>query len=458
VLVSGLLTWAGVRGRVRFSFAVGGLVLSLLLSVATWSLTSNALHDQRERTAAREALVSAELLEQALGAAPSGMTGALERAHAPGSEALLVVSSRWYSTSPMVRPASLPRQLVHVVADGTAARQRIEVQGRPVLAIGLPLTGTQNSYVELFPLDELDRTLRTLSLALLVSGALVTLLAAALGAWATQRTLRPLTDVANAAADVARGNLQRRMTDNGDPDLAPLAAAFNSQTAELERRVERDTRFASDVSHELRSPVMTIANATSVLARRRDELSAAGQEALELLQAEVMRFSSLVEDLLVVSRDGQVDALERQDVCVADLVRATADRAAGFPVTQVDGAAEHAVIAADPRRLERVVVNLVVNAQTHGAGVRLVRVECAPGHVRISIVDHGGGVPVEARERIFDRFFRSSVSRPEGGGAGLGLAIVAEHVRLHGGRVWVTDAVPCGAVFVVELPEGDACG
>jgi two-component system sensor histidine kinase MtrB len=449
---------AGVRGRVRLSFAVGGLGLSLVLSAATWSLTSNALHDQRERMAAREALVSAGLLQQELGATPPAVVEALEQAHAPGSDALLVLGDRWYSTSPALHPASLPGQLLRLLADGAAAHQRIEVQGRPVLAVGLPIAGVQNSYIELFPLDELDQTLRTLSLALLVSSAAVTVLAAALGAWATQRTLRPLMDVALAAADVARGNLQRRMADHGDPDLAPLAAAFNSQTAELERRVERDARFASDVSHELRSPVMTIANATSVLARRRDELSAAGQEALVLLQAEVRRFSSLVEDLLVVSRDDQLAELELQDVCVADLVRATADRAAGVNVTQVTAAAKQVVVPADPRRLERVVVNLVVNAQTHGGGVRLVRVERGPGHVRIRIVDNGEGVPADCRERIFDRFYRCPGSRPRGGGAGLGLAIVAEHVRLHGGRVWVTDAVPRGAAFIVELPAGGECG
>jgi two-component system sensor histidine kinase MtrB len=448
----------GVRGRVRLSFAIGGLGLSLVLSAATWSLTSNALHNQRERMAAREALVSADLLQQELGATPPAVMEALERAHAPESDALLVVGDRWYSTSPAVHPASLPSQLLRVLADGAAAHQRIEVQGRPLLAVGLPITGAQNSYVELFPLDELDQTLRTLSLALLVSSAVVTVLAAALGTWATKRTLRPLTDVASAAADVARGNLQRRMADQGDPDLASLAAAFNAQTAELERRVERDARFASDVSHELRSPVMTIANATSVLARRRDELSAAGQEALALLQAEVMRFSSLVEDLLVVSRDNQVTELELQDVCVADLVRATVHRATGLDVTQVTAAAEQAVVAADPRRLERVVVNLVGNAQTHGGGLRLVLVERVPGRVRIRIVDNGEGVPADSRDRIFGRFYRGPASRSSGGGSGLGLAIVAEHVRLHGGRVWVTDAAPRGAAFIVEFPAVDECG
>lgn len=114
----------------------------------------------------------------------------------------------------------------------------------------------------------------------------------------------------------------------------------------------------------------------------------------------------------------------------------------------------------DKRRLERVIVNLVENAQGHGGGVRRVVVEPSnedgrsADTVRICVEDNGPGVPLDHREQIFERFARA----PRGpgvldtGGVGLGLSLVVEHVRLHGGQVWIEDAAGGGARFVVELP------
>jgi signal transduction histidine kinase len=119
------------------------------------------------------------------------------------------------------------------------------------------------------------------------------------------------------------------------------------------------------------------------------------------------------------------------------------------------------VVRVDPRRVERIVANLVRNAETHGRGLTALRVVMAGGSVRIEVEDGGSGVPIEERERIFERFYRRSREageRGRGDGVGLGLALVAEHVRLHDGRVWVEDASGGGARFVVELPAGVAPG
>jgi signal transduction histidine kinase len=113
----------------------------------------------------------------------------------------------------------------------------------------------------------------------------------------------------------------------------------------------------------------------------------------------------------------------------------------------------------DKRRVERILTNLIANAQTHGQGITALRVHREDEFVRITIEDRGPGVAAEDRERVFERFARGSRSRRRGEdkGTGLGLALVAEHVRLHGGSVWVDD-VPGGpgARFVVELPRIDA--
>jgi signal transduction histidine kinase len=127
-----------------------------------------------------------------------------------------------------------------------------------------------------------------------------------------------------------------------------------------------------------------------------------------------------------------------------------------MPVTIIGDAST--MVRVDARRMERVVANLVRNAETHGRGLTGLRVVVSDDRLRLEVEDRGGGVPPEDRERIFERFYRRSAEagdRRRGDGVGLGLALVTQHVRLHDGRVWVEDADPHGARFVVEIPVAD---
>src|SRR5439155_16539922 len=110
---------------------------------------------------------------------------------------------------------------------------------------------------------------------------------AAFGWWASRRALRPLTDVSQAAEAIAGGRLDTRLDPLADPDLTVLATSFNDMAQALQDRIERDARFASDVSHELRSPLMTLSAAVDVLETRRDELAEKSQAAVDLLAVEV---------------------------------------------------------------------------------------------------------------------------------------------------------------------------
>lgn len=444
----------GVGGRVQVAFALGGLLVSVFLAAVSWSLTTTYLHDQRELTAIRNTLVSADLLERRLAGGRPVTPEALQQSSALVSDAYYLSPGleRAVSSSPRMGPEEVPRGLTTLAAQGTPAQQRIVVDDRPVLAVAVPLAPDGGVYVELFSLEVLDRTLRGLSLVLTGTAALATLLAAVLGRWAAQRTLRPLHTLVGAASEVAHGSLDTRVDAEGDPDLMPLADAFNTTTAALRARVARDARFASDVSHELRSPLTTMLNAAELLENRRHELSEPGQEALDLLHSEVRHFRQLVEDLLEVSRDDQQLDLQLEPVRLVPFVRRVADGRAGGPVTTAAPDVEQLVLTVDPRRLERIVGNLVDNACLHGCGVREVAVDCAADVVRIRVTDRGPGVSASDREHVFERFFRGSTSRAGVPGSGLGLAIVAQHVRAHGGRVEVFDAVPRGASFVVELP------
>jgi signal transduction histidine kinase len=434
-------------------FGALALGLSLLLGMVVWVEVSGYLLDQRQSAAQRDGAVDAAALR-------SGLTQGRGRPDVPRlldglpstspSASLLSYRGDWYATSPDNGPDTLPRELRQMVRGGSAARQRIAVDGQPYLAVGFPLMNRGDAFFELYPLADLDKTYRALSITLAAAATLTALLGMGVGWFASRRALRPLAGVRAAAAEVARGNLSARVDAGQDPDLDELATSFNNTASALQQRVVADARFAGDVSHELRTPLTTMLNSMQLLQNRRGELPPVVREPLDLLADELGRFRRLVVDLLEISRhDGGHDNLVER-VTVGDLVRQAGDTAAGREVTVVDPDAAGVTLLADKRRLERVVANLVENADCHGGGCLTVHVQRIPGGARIVVDDAGPGVDPERRERIFERFSRDG---SEGGrGVGLGLAIVARHVQWHRGTVDVVDRPGGGARFVVDLP------
>ncbi|WP_367115260.1 sensor histidine kinase [Pseudonocardia sp.] len=217
--------------------------------------------------------------------------------------------------------------------------------------------------------------------------------------------------------------------------------------------MERDIQFAGNVSHELRSPLTTMINAVAVLRRRSADMPPAASQAVALLDADVHRFRRMVIDLLEISRaDGEIDGRDLERCDVPEIVaHSVADRES-CPPAEVIGVPP--LVLADRRRLDRVVCNLLDNAGNHGGGVIRVAVIGRDQWVRLEVDDDGPGVPLAQREQIFERFTRGDLAgrRGEDTGTGLGLALVAQHVARHRGRVWVEDRPGGGSRFVVELP------
>lgn len=433
---------------------MGALALSAFFAFVTYQLARTYLLGQRERSVLQQAYANSLVVREALDT-PSvdvpRLLGSMESSG--GSHGVLYWKGRWFSGSLALGQDGLPKELRAEVLGGAPARQRFLLEGSPHVVVGMPLPGVGAAYFDVHPLTELQRTLHTLRNAM-TGGAVVTALAGGMvGLLASRRVLHPVTAASRVASAVAAGDLDARMEVGRDPDLALLARSFNQMTDSLRERIERESRFASAVSHELRSPLTTLVTSLEVLQARQADLPERGRAALDLLAGEVHRFERLVQDLLEISRlDAGVGEAVWEDVHVAEFLRHALAPFGDLSLSLDD--VGDAVVRADKRRLERVVANLIENANTHGGGVVGMSARRGRGCVRLEVDDAGPGVPDDERERVFERFARGQAAsrRGTGEGIGLGLSMVAEHVRLHQGSVWVEDRPGGGARFVVELP------
>lgn len=466
VRTSRLRPWQrlGLRAQITITFTLGGLLLAGVLGGATLYLTRQNLLDQRQTNAIRafgsnaadlDSRLSPNISDESLRAIVNNLSTS------QGAMPLLEVGQpdTWVARyAGQFNQEDLPESLRQLVLTDRPGQIRTTINDVPMLVLGIPLRDFDGQYYEAVPLSDIEDTLHSVSLILLGSSAVTGLLAAMLGMWASQRMLRPLGEVSAAAEAIAGGALDTRLVPPADRDLASLTASFNEMAGALQERIERDARFASEVSHELRSPLMTLTASVEVLETRRDELPERARTAVELLSSDLERFKQLVEDLLEISRfDVGTARLELEEINVVEFVRQAATRASESPIPIVyDPAMAHSYIRADKRRLARVITNLIDNAAKYGEGATAIEVADLGDSMQIAVEDRGPGVPPHERIVIFDRFSRGSAGGRRGAdsGVGLGLSLVTEHVHLHGGRVWVEDRPDgeSGARFVVELP------
>jgi two-component system, OmpR family, sensor histidine kinase MtrB len=451
----------GLRFRLVVLFAIGGFVLSSVFAIGTYSVAKSYLVSQRERSAERQAFLNARALRGALASSQgTSVADALATLEVPtGTSVVIRRAGAWYGTSVAIGRDDVPLALRRLVRRGGAGHERISTAQGPAIAVGLHIPTLDAEYFEIVVLQELASTLRVIRDTLVGAAALTTLAAALLGVWAARRVLSPLRDVSKTASAITQGELSERLVTRGDPDLDPLVASFNRMVDALQLRMERDARFASDVSHELRSPLTTLRASAEVLDARTADLPPRIREPVDLLGAEVRHFERLVSELLELARaEAGVDQLEFESVNLGELVLHAVGLADdGDFVVEIDPQLAAAPVLTDKRRVSRIVTNLVENACAHGRGLRKVSVAREDG-IRIVVEDRGDAVPPAERERIFERFFRGAAAGRRDGspGTGLGLALVAEHVRVLRGRVWVEDASPGpGARFVVEFPVGE---
>jgi signal transduction histidine kinase len=416
---------------------------------------------QRERAEINLAFANARRVQNDLLADRSAIEMALNQVG--DSHRLLFMDGKWTGTSQLFTESAIPPILKdQVISQRKAAIMTTSVRNGQALIVGIRLERANATYFELDNLREVREALRSVQIALLFSAFITILVGFGLGLFASRRAVRPLATAAQAARAIADGSLDTRLEPTDDPDLQVLTAAFNDMVSAMQQRVERDARFTSDVSHELRSPLMTLAASVQVMESRRDELSERSQAALDLLVGDVARFQGLVEDLLEISRfDAGAIRLVKEPLVAHEFVR-QAISVSSMPKTEVRVSAdvESVVIRGDKRRLARVLANLIDNARVHSGGRPTVHVQLADedepiGNIWIVVEDNGEGLIDGESEKIFERFSRGAAAGKRSGqeGAGLGLALALEHITLHGGRIWAENRQDgiVGARFIVEI-------
>ncbi|MDO5700726.1 MAG: MtrAB system histidine kinase MtrB [Bowdeniella nasicola] len=331
----------------------------------------------------------------------------------------------------------------------------------------LPLVGTYNFFTVYSLAAEQQSVNLVMRVLYLGAVALVGLLGAVtwLGAW---QVVKPVREAAQSAERIAAGVLDERMMVRGTDELATLGHSFNRMAESLQEQIGRleelsrvQRRFVSDVSHELRTPLATIRMAAEVIYEVREDLDPVTKRSAELLYGQLDRFESMLADLLEISRfdaGAAVLAADEEDLRpvierVIDMAQPLAERR-GVEL-RVHGMSHPVTAEFDPRRIERVVRNLVLNAIEHTADAPVdITLGSNARAVSVRVLDHGIGMTRSEAAHVFDRFWRADPARARTtGGAGLGLAISLEDARLHGGTLEAWGEEGIGASFLLTLPR-----
>lgn len=349
------------------------------------------------------------------------------------------------------------------VSDPDGYRGRALIIGSPSAEIP-----TLQIYL-IFPLANEERSLSLMRGTMLIGGIVLLVLLAAITALVTRQVVLPIRSAARIAGRFADGRLKERMLVRGEDDMARLAQAFNemaeslsNQITQLEEFGNLQRRFTSDVSHELRTPLTTVRMAADLIHGSSDDLDAALARSAELLVTELDRFEGLLNDLLEISRhDAGVAELQVESLDVRMCARAAIStvrhlaKEAGVEVV-IDLPEDPLVAEVDPRRVERVLRNLLANAIDHSEGKPVLirmRGDLDANAVAVIVRDQGIGLRPGEEKLVFNRFWRSDPSRMRrSGGTGLGLSISVEDANLHEGKLEAWGEVGVGACFRLTLP------
>lgn len=341
----------------------------------------------------------------------------------------------------------------------------------PGIVVGAQLLVPQVGPFEVYmayDLADSEQTLRFVLNTLWAAGITLIAIIAGISFVVLRSVSKPIIEAAETSARLAAGDLEVRLPVHGEDELATLGRSFNAMADSIESQITElgelslvQQRFVSDVSHELRTPLTTIRLAADMLNDQRDQFDPTTRRTAELLHTQVQRFETLLSDLLEISRyDAGSVQLELEATALAQIAEDVIDQMR--PLAEGRGSELRLVapggyspVDLDPRRVRRVLRNLIGNAIEHGEGRPIVVTVDSNQHaVAVGVRDSGLGMEPADAERVFDRFWRADPSRQRTlGGTGLGLSIALGDARLHGGTLAVWSELAVGTNFVLTVPR-----
>jgi signal transduction histidine kinase len=375
-----------------------------------------------------------------------------------GFEVVVVEGSSAASSAGSVDATDVPAHLEREDPVDGFYRMQADIDGNTYLILSsAEVNGPTNAYF-FFHLDALQRELHRLAGILSRAWLAVALLSGLVGLVLARQTLRPVARASQAARSLAEGLLETRLPVEREDEFGAWAVSFNEMADALQEKIEaltaardRERRFTADVTHELRTPLTGLVGSASMLRAELDTLAPEAKWAAERLLAEVVRMRDLVQELLEISRlEGGHETVSRLSIDSRTFLSSVIRHRSWKERVEIRG--EDVEVYTDPRRLERIVFNLLDNALKHGGGHVCVSAVKRNGQVEVAVADRGPGIAAEDLPHVFDRFYKADPSRA--GGTGLGLAIARENARLLGGTISVTSEPGRDTTFTLELPVG----
>jgi heavy metal sensor kinase len=334
------------------------------------------------------------------------------------------------------------------------------VVARPLVIRGqsFTLTGT-------YSLLHVEEMLQRIRRVFVVVIPLLILCAATGGYFLAGRSLAPVSAMTARAAAISATNLHERLPIGGGDELVGLARVVNDLLERLEVAFEQQRRFMADASHELRTPTAILRTEADVTLSRDHRTEDEYRASMTVIQDAARRLTRIVEDLFLLARADSGNLVARHeplylDEIVDDTVRGVRQVAERRDVRISIRHTIEAPLDGDADLLGRLLLNLLDNAIKHSpeGGTVDVGMSRTDGRYEIAVIDAGAGIPAEARDRVFERFFRVDAARSRGdatatGGAGLGLAIARRIAELHGGGLDLIDSRPGRTEFRLTLPS-----
>lgn len=452
----GWIRRSGLRRRLVVAFVLVAAISAGALAVASYLLVRQARLQGSLTTSAVEAREDLNLAAAVTSREAADFVRAYEQrsTHA----VLIFPGGRRVASDPRVNPP-IPPVLRGLVGRGQLGYQRMDVAGLPYLVLAGRVPGSAAQLYLFFPEQGIQRNLAQLRNALAASWLGVLLLAALVGRALARRTLEPVARASEAAKLMASGRLDTRLPAGATDEFGAWAAAFNEMADALEAKIAaltaaqaRELRFTANVAHELRTPLTALVAEASLLSGQVSHLPGPARRPVELLIADVARLRTLVDELMEISRlDAGSEPIQQRLVDVKSLVAALISARNWQDWVAVGG--EPLTLTTDPRRIERILANLVGNAVEHSGRDVGVRISTDGAYGCVEVADAGPGIPPEHLPHVFERFYKADSARTSAG-SGLGLAIALENARLLGGNISVSSDVGRGSVFQLTLPLG----